>query len=785
MPEVLDDDRRWNQLLDDRQPRPTDLPQFFGERPLRRNIKFALPSTTSHLHNAHTASESDGHPNDWINPGEYWDHHYGNFPAFYDEREKLTTLWYHDHRMDFTAANVYAGLDGFYFIFDELFDRTGQPIPEDKRQDAGDIQAALATKPGKSTPDALQILEPGEASGWNLPSGQDHDIPLILHDLVFGLANAERVGNGANNDPHQHAELVFDGFNTDGILGDRLTVNRIIQPRLAVERRKYRFRILNGGPSRFWELTLHTLENPEAVHPFVIITGDGNFQPNSVIVESLYFGVAQRADVIIDFSHPCFAGLDHVYLVNQLEQINGKGPTGQYFLRQDATAEFEAAKKAAQQAAAHGGPRFNACLYTDAQQWWLDRHGVLRFDLCPSKTAHQDAGTSHNCDRVTDAAGNVPAVNDVSKFPLVFRDLPPIDLTEAKRERLFAFDFDGGLWTINGKVYDPNRIDAGIEQGSAELWTLRNDGNSWHHPIHSHFVEHMIVEIDGKPFYQSSIQKGGPPFPSGTNSLPLVEPSKQIRDAYMSWLKARGRQTRPQTGTDAKSRTAQEDSFYIGGSLRLLGQPSRLGKGAEEVVEQDNNFTERTMFEELLDDFDQQLFKTKLRCVTMKEGETSAAIKQILFGNMQPKIKDMRRLLLDDSDGVLRRVRFTSVQQFEWLAIFFEFLRSIPIAVPSLYKKRFMGGPRRDVALLLPGSEVKVFMRWGDFLGKHVMHCHNVVHEDHAMMIRWDIMPPGEGFDGSRGVDEVYGPTRRTPHVTPFPQHATPHVDDRDGRTER
>ena len=28
-----------------------------------------------------------------------------------------------------------------------------------------------------------------------------------------------------------------------------------------------------------------------------------------------------------------------------------------------------------------------------------------------------------------------------------------------------------------------------------------------------------------------------------------------------------------------------------------------------------------------------------------------------------------------------------------------------------------------------------------DFTGKYVMHCHNVVHEDHAMMIRFDIEP--------------------------------------------
>ena len=102
--------------------RINDLPEVGGSPDGNAHLKFALPSTTSHLHNAHTASESDGFPNDWINPREYWDHHYGNFPSGHDPREKLTTLWYHDHRMDYTAANVYAGLDGFYLLFDELTD---------------------------------------------------------------------------------------------------------------------------------------------------------------------------------------------------------------------------------------------------------------------------------------------------------------------------------------------------------------------------------------------------------------------------------------------------------------------------------------------------------------------------------------------------------------------------------------------------------------------------------------------------------------------------------------
>ena len=189
--------------------RYNDLPPVGASR-----VTFALPSTSSHLHNGHTASESDGHPLDWIDAGEFWDHHYGNFPLGNDEREKLTTLWYHDHRLDFTAANVTAGLSGFYLLFDERDTRFENPTEADKK--------LLTDLYGDK-------YDPGKA--WRLPSGK-YDVPLILHDVLF----TEVVdANGQKT-----AQAVFDPFNTDGLLGDQVTVNRTIRPRLQVERRKYR-----------------------------------------------------------------------------------------------------------------------------------------------------------------------------------------------------------------------------------------------------------------------------------------------------------------------------------------------------------------------------------------------------------------------------------------------------------------------------------------------------------------------------------------------------------------
>jgi FtsP/CotA-like multicopper oxidase with cupredoxin domain len=496
----------WSWGFDGSTPGPTYHARY-GEPVLVRRINdlppigvskvtFALPSTSAHLHNGHTASESDGNPQDWIDSGEFWDHHYCNFPSGFDEREKLTTLWYHDHRLDFTSNNVYAGLAGFYLLFDE--------------QDSGNEN------------------DPNPRA-WRLPSGK-YDVPLILQDIMFDA-------NG---------QVRWNPFNTNGILGDRFTVNRKIQPFFRVERRKYRLRILNGGPSRFYQLFLSSGK------PFTIITGDGNFQPEPVEARSIYLSVGQRVDVIVDFSH--YRAGETVVLQNRLEQLTGQGPTGRLI---------------------HPGD------------------GLMQFQVVEA------------------------TAKDPSRVPDFFRDLPAVDLSLVKRERLWVFDYVGGLWTINGRIMDPNRIDAGIEQGSAEIWTIRNGGTNWSHPIHSHFTEYMLMEVNGRPVHSEDVQ-----------------------------LEVRNNKS------------------------QLLGYFAQQ-KAAREPIE------------------------------------------------------------------------------------------------------RFMGGRRRDITTLLPGDEIKVYMKWDDFLGKYILHCHNVVHEDHAMMIRWDIVEPGKGFTGPRSATDVYGRPDELPHMEPRPASAT------------
>jgi FtsP/CotA-like multicopper oxidase with cupredoxin domain len=51
---------------------------------------------------------------------------------------------------------------------------------------------------------------------------------------------------------------------------------------------------------------------------------------------------------------------------------------------------------------------------------------------------------------------------------------------------------------------------------------------------------------------------------------------------------------------------------------------------------------------------------------------------------------------------------------------------------------------RKDVVRLGPNEQVELFFRFRDFVGRYPMHCHNTVHEDHAMMLRWEIDNVGD-----------------------------------------
>jgi FtsP/CotA-like multicopper oxidase with cupredoxin domain len=53
---------------------------------------------------------------------------------------------------------------------------------------------------------------------------------------------------------------------------------------------------------------------------------------------------------------------------------------------------------------------------------------------------------------------------------------------------------------------------------------------------------------------------------------------------------------------------------------------------------------------------------------------------------------------------------------------------------------------RKDVYRLRPGGSVTITMQFRDWGGMFMEHCHNTVHEDNAMLLRWEIDDNGAPF---------------------------------------
>jgi suppressor of ftsI len=80
------------------------------------------------------------------------------------------------------------------------------------------------------------------------------------------------------------------------------------------------------------------------------------------------------------------------------------------------------------------------------------------------------------------------------------------DLTDAKiaksRKEVFAVR---GSFTINGKTYDPNRIDAVAHLGTVEQWTLVNTSFE-QHPFHIHTDYFQVMSVNGTPYHANGLQ---------------------------------------------------------------------------------------------------------------------------------------------------------------------------------------------------------------------------------------------------------------------------------------
>ncbi len=407
----------------------------------------------THLHNAHTAPESDGNPyymqqnGGGYLPGQWSDNLYLNYPAGGDPNEKQSFLWYHDHVMHQTGSNVYKGMVGLFPIYDPDLD------PGDER-DAGIHGNALGL-PGIKT-----VNDDGSFD-------VKYDIPMAFYDVALddGVSMHDGMHTLPQNvsaHPEWWGKSFYQHFADTGLVGDIFTVNGTAFPVLEVAQRQYRFRFLDASVARIYELAMMTsdagpvampgtqgqwqIPDGELWKPFTQIATMGGLLPEPLSRDSVQIWPAGRNEHIVDFSDVPAGTV--IYLTNILEMPDGRKP--------DWNDPYD---------------HVNEADY---------KVPMVKIIVGGPPPAGEEGPTS------------VPS--ELRPAPV----LPPQVVLDTLPHPKFEVDRSGKLgyekqWQINDKAFDPLVALHTVIRGQPEIWTFINGGGGWVHPMHVHQEEFLVL----------------------------------------------------------------------------------------------------------------------------------------------------------------------------------------------------------------------------------------------------------------------------------------------------
>ena len=380
--------------------------------------------TIIHWHGLVVDGRNDGVPQDAIEPG-------AAYRYAFTVRNRAGTYWYHPHPYRFTSGQAFAGLAGYFLVEDE---------------DEYRLRRAVGLELGVN------------------------EIPLVIQDKRFDERN----------------ELVYMPEESDwfmGYLGDRILVNAALKPRLVVERRIYRFRLLNGSNARIYRLAFMT--GMDAL-PFDVIGNDGGFLPAPIGVTEAFLAPGERLDVLLDLS-----GIDDgetVFLKSlffdpmENEMMGAGGVAG---------------RESAMPMVPNGTEVFLAAL--------------------------EARGPRHDRARIP---RRLSQVHPLDTAGAVTRILP---LTTTMVDTAVGA---GMAWAIDENRFDPGAFPIEVARNSVEIWEIRNDMASMPHPMHIHGFQFQVLERWGSPVQATgSGERGLLASDGGWKDTVLTWPGETVRIA--------------------------------------------------------------------------------------------------------------------------------------------------------------------------------------------------------------------------------------------------------------
>jgi FtsP/CotA-like multicopper oxidase with cupredoxin domain len=456
---------------------------------------------TTHEHNGHNPAESDGFAGAYFYPGQYYDYRWPMQLAGRDSinvdatdpragmpngaggvtrirgdwRETMSTHWFHDHMIDFTAQNVYKGNAAMMNYYSAV----------DRGREGFKCHYANANN-------ANLCLPSGTGLDWG---NRDYDVNLLIADKAWD----------------KNGQLFFNIFNKDGFLGDQMTVNWSWKPYMDVRARKYRFRLLNGSVSRYFKIAIVTAKGERV--PFYMIANDGNIMehavpfPNAESKDLPTQAIAERFDIVVDFSK--YPVGTKIYFVNTLEHRDGAGPKDEVDLREilsgkyseDGDGDPAVGKFMEFRVQPYAGQdlSMNPADYVEGKKKMIPRPVVPAADLSKAKRRTFEFGHSGGTD-----------------------------------EAPWTIKTDGG----NGMTSDIHRVSAAPEMGQWEIWRIESSSGGWSHPVHIHFEEGQILTRDGKPppiwekWARKDVYRVGPE-PDGSSTVEVAIRFREFAGSYV------------------------------------------------------------------------------------------------------------------------------------------------------------------------------------------------------------------------------------------------------------
>jgi spore coat protein A len=238
---------------------------YYSVDPTTNQVTFTSGIPISpHLHGGHTDAAYDGTPQEWrtaTGPNQQVGPDFTSNPYVYDNTQEAATLFYHDHMIGLTAYNNYAGLNGLYIIHDRNENKL--------------------------------------IANHRLPS-ESYDIPLAIQDRTFTTGG--QLYYPAQ--PPKGTTATYPSIEMANF-GDTILVDGQAWPVMHVEPRMYRFRLLDGSNSRFYDLQFSIQDqspNQPSEQKFFQIGTDGGLLKKPVPLDHVLIAPGERADVVVDFS---------------------------------------------------------------------------------------------------------------------------------------------------------------------------------------------------------------------------------------------------------------------------------------------------------------------------------------------------------------------------------------------------------------------------------------------------------------------------------------------------